>query len=343
MMEKENKARDHSISGGLSFVYFAWAFTYLWLLVNGKYKAFLHPRFSPLLVIGAIICLLYLASSFLPNPSGHHHCCPVTSWIRSILLILPLLFLLAVRGQSLGTHAFSRRSLHIVEDVVLLAESQNKLEKTVTESNPAKQPESRESSHQSLSSNQQGLKEPILKAENQETLPTDDSVRKASGKGVSKKQVSTKAYSAKRILVDRLPTADKPLQSEGIQSAIPLSGQKMPENVSLFSRLWYLNSKIDNFQGLPFVIEGEVFTGKGLPKGYFLLYRWFISCCAADAEPIGIIVRSEEIENMDKLCWARVKGQLRTQTIEGKSVPFIEAESTEKIPIPPPQERYLTY
>ena len=156
-------------------------------------------------------------------------------------------------------------------------------------------------------------------------------------------KVSTETYSAKEILADYLPTSEKPLDVKVIKSATRLSGKKRADTVLLFSKLWYQSSRMKRFEGQRFVADGETFSGKGVPEGYFLLFRWFISCCAADAEPIGIIVHREAIKNSDKIGWVRVEDQLKMQTIEGKLVSYLEAETVKEIPALPPEQQYLKY
>ena len=97
------------------------------------------------------------------------------------------------------------------------------------------------------------------------------------------------------------------------------------------------------FEGNRFGADGEVFCGKGVPEGYFLVFRWFINCCTADAEPLGIIVRSNEIQSGEESLWVHLEGTLKTRTTGRKRLAYIEAELVKRIPTPPPEERYITY
>ncbi|MGA1868343.1 MAG: hypothetical protein ACMUJM_07330 [bacterium] len=365
MRERKNKNCSNATVGGPAVVYSAWICAYVWLLINGKYRAFLHPSFWPLLVIGTIICFLFLVSLLVPKSSEVHSCGKKKSWLRAALLILPLLFLWAVNGRGLGIHAFSKKSLDLVADAALLAESHDSGKATTKSlgkaiNTPVPDPMNRSvvpnDTREEAPSFTKALKKSALSANKKTSSPPNDFVKTALAGKVSDRpgpkltddkrlpmQKSTETYSAKKILADYLPTSEKPLQVQGIEFATTLSGKKIPETIMLFSRLWYYRTQMDRFEGLRFVTEGEAFSGKGVPEDYFLLFRWFISCCAADAEPVGIIVHREAIKNRDKISWVRVEGHLKMLTIEGKSVPYIEAETVKNIPALPPEQQYLTY
>ncbi|MGA1823587.1 MAG: hypothetical protein ACMUIP_02910 [bacterium] len=366
MREKKSENCTYASVGSQAVVYSAWICTFVWLLVDGKYRAFLHPGLWPLLVLGTIICLLFLASLLVPKSMEKHNCKKETSWLQAALLILPLFFLWAVKGRGLSIHAFSKRSLDLVADSALLAESHNTGKATTNAQGtsldapgpvPMSGPILANDTQQEAPSSPRVLKKSAKIANKKISSRPRNPVKKAFSRKVSDrsgakpkaekrmpiKKVSTETYSAKELLADYLPTSEKPLDVKGIKSATRLSGKKRADTVLLFSKLWYHRSRMERFEGKRFVAEGEAFSGKGVPEGYFLLFRWFISCCAADAEPIGIIVHREAIKNPDKISWVRVEGHLKMQTIEGKSVTYIEADTVKEIPALPPEQQYLTY
>jgi uncharacterized repeat protein (TIGR03943 family) len=76
-----------------------------------------------------------------------------------------------------------------------------------------------------------------------------------------------------------------------------------------------------------------------LPDNYFTLTRFVITCCAADAYPIGLPVKlTQSRSSMPSDRWFTVKGKMITETLNGKRQVVIEASSTN--PIPEPENPY---
>ncbi len=116
--------------------------------------------------------------------------------------------------------------------------------------------------------------------------------------------------------------------------------------------LAFLKSKPEEIDGKDIAVEGVVY--KSGEKGKFTLVRFLITCCAADATPLGIEVeyqepeieevqeweipeeipqeKREKFKNED---WVKVKGKVKIE--EGKVK--IYAEGIEKIN--PPSDPYL--
>jgi putative membrane protein len=113
-----------------------------------------------------------------------------------------------------------------------------------------------------------------------------------------------------------------------------------------------LELKIDRRQeliGKRVSTDGIVYRGKErlrdflleeLPAGSFILFRFRVICCAADAVPIGVLVSGDNSDLKDN-GWIRVTGQYVIREIGGDAVPCIKAEEVHEIPAPPPEQRYL--
>ena len=165
--------------------------------------------------------------------------------------------------------------------------------------------------------------------------PNSDPEKSAKAPG----KASRNPYSAKTLLAGHPP----PLLEPTSDSATPLSGPKKPESVNLFKRLIHQGKRMDRYQGKGFIAEGEAYHGKGIPKGYFMLFRWHIDCCTAEVEPVGILVRSDLPESPNKSSWVKVDGILEIQMIDDFRVPYIAAVQVEKIPAPPPEKQFISY
>jgi uncharacterized repeat protein (TIGR03943 family) len=79
-------------------------------------------------------------------------------------------------------------------------------------------------------------------------------------------------------------------------------------------------------------IEGFVIHVKDQPDDILTLSRFVITCCAADAYPIGIPVKLKESRSAyapDQ--WLRVEGKMATQTLNGKRQLVVMATDLTKI------------
>jgi hypothetical protein len=150
-------------------------------------------------------------------------------------------------------------------------------------------------------------------------------------------------YSPSAIFADGQPTPANPLGPEVSDVAQTLNVNRVSKALELYSKLLYGGVRLTQLDGTRFEADGEVFRGKGLPQGCFLLFRWFINCCSADAQPFGIVVHSNELNNAQSSFWVHVAGTMKFQMAGGKKIAYIKAETVQTIPTPPPAKRYITY
>ncbi|PZD70417.1 hypothetical protein C1752_12970 [Acaryochloris thomasi RCC1774] len=95
----------------------------------------------------------------------------------------------------------------------------------------------------------------------------------------------------------------------------------------------------DAYQGQKVNVEGFVVYPDNLPDTYLTLARFAITCCAADAYPIGLPVKlkaDRKAYPIDQ--WFAVKGQMQTETLDSKRQLVIVADSLK--PIPEPRNPY---
>lgn len=71
----------------------------------------------------------------------------------------------------------------------------------------------------------------------------------------------------------------------------------------------------------------------------FLLARYVVSCCVADAAYVGLTVRWPESTALEQDQWVRVRGQLDTQQVDGITRPILIADEVE--PADMPSQPYL--
>lgn len=110
-----------------------------------------------------------------------------------------------------------------------------------------------------------------------------------------------------------------------------------PEERSLLDWIRTINvyPEPDEYSGDPVNVEGFVVYPPELPEGYLMISRFIITCCAADAYPVGLPVRvTGDRTQYPADEWFRVEGAMTTETLNGQRQLVIEGDSLESIPTP---------
>jgi uncharacterized repeat protein (TIGR03943 family) len=110
-----------------------------------------------------------------------------------------------------------------------------------------------------------------------------------------------------------------------------------PEDRTLVDWVRTLNvyPEPDAYTGQRAKVQGFVIHPPDLGKEYLFIARFVLTCCAADAYPIGLPVKLKEPR--DKYppdTWLEIEGQMVTETIKDKRQLTIAASSLRKIPQP---------
>ncbi|NCJ05789.1 TIGR03943 family protein [Synechococcales cyanobacterium C] len=91
----------------------------------------------------------------------------------------------------------------------------------------------------------------------------------------------------------------------------------------------------DAYSGQPVQVQGFAVHTPNLPDAYLMLTRFVITCCAADAYPVGLPVKlpqSRQAYPPDQ--WFDVSGQMVTETLDDRRQLVIAAETLQGIPAP---------
>ncbi|MFB5193210.1 TIGR03943 family putative permease subunit [Alicyclobacillus fastidiosus] len=95
-------------------------------------------------------------------------------------------------------------------------------------------------------------------------------------------------------------------------------------------------------------ITGFVYHPPRFPYNTFILTRYFIFCCIADAEPVGILVQSQKSQTLTNDEWVSVNGKILSQPLsiylnqyeptswypQQPKQPYILAKTVTQIPVP---------
>ena len=110
-------------------------------------------------------------------------------------------------------------------------------------------------------------------------------------------------------------------------------------NILDWLKLFNYESDVSQFYGQKASVIGFVYFDKALNKNQFLVSRFVISCCAADAFALGMAVDWDQAATLKQDSWVLVKGTVNSVTLNGQVVPLIEAESVQAVPAP--EQPYL--
>lgn len=86
-------------------------------------------------------------------------------------------------------------------------------------------------------------------------------------------------------------------------------------------------------------VVGFVYRDERFTEEKFMVSRFVLSCCAADAAPLGLIVNWPDSSALEDDQWVEVTGVLQPGDFEGEVMPIVDAVSV--IPTDIPNQPYL--
>ena len=89
------------------------------------------------------------------------------------------------------------------------------------------------------------------------------------------------------------------------------------------------------FNGTPADVTGFVYREPAFAEDTFMLSRFTMSCCVADAFPIGMPVSAPEAAGFAAGVWLRVRGELKAAAFDGDAMPVLFADSIAEVDVPP--------
>ncbi len=139
----------------------------------------------------------------------------------------------------------------------------------------------------------------------------------------------------------------KPLGAEAVSGGVSLSSsatvgttQTYNANIPPLQRtvLDWLRSFNDadpkTFNGQPADVIGFVYTEPTFDKGIFMVSRFAITCCVADATAIGVPVAWDKSASLPQGQWVEVKGLFNVGSFKGDQVPVLQAASVDQVEQP---------
>ncbi len=156
-------------------------------------------------------------------------------------------------------------------------------------------------------------------------------------------------------LVIGLAIPAKPLDSlaaaqRGIELRAPLTVNAAAKLVSFdlpasertlldWIRVFDLSNDPADYLNAPADVVGFVYHDPRQAGDQFMLVRFAVTCCVADATAVGLPVAWGSATTLNENGWVRVRGSITNLSFEGRRVPGILAESVEAVE--EPRQPYL--
>ncbi|WP_322508883.1 TIGR03943 family putative permease subunit [Anaerolinea sp.] len=146
------------------------------------------------------------------------------------------------------------------------------------------------------------------------------------------------------ILLPQRGLSASVIQNRGIQTAGTLSSTTQvvqvqeipPEQRTILDwvRLFSQPDQRTRILGQPVDVIGFVYRDPRLPEGQFMVVRFTLTCCVADASALGLVVSWENADSLAENRWVRVRGTLDATTLDGSPVPLVLAKQVDEVPEP---------
>ena len=141
------------------------------------------------------------------------------------------------------------------------------------------------------------------------------------------------------LIIPSKPLGAAAVKTSGLSTQFSSQGQQTSQfnvspadrNVLDWVRAFNSSSGMNEFTGQPADLIGFVYRDirfDGKPQ--FMIARFAISCCVADASALGVIVQTADSAKLTQDSWVHVKGKFAVQSIDQRDTPVLIAESVEQ-------------
>lgn len=303
--------------------FFIWMYALIELLQNQRYLTFLRPEFGYVLA-AALVMFLALIIAEVSRPSDDR-----LRWYefqRPIILMIPLVFLLNAQGASLDYYTFSKRFTGTAGMSV-----------NVEPSAPASPAADKKAG------NGPGREPAVSSSLN--PSPNDRVVFNRRH-GDTPAALPKAGDPSPAQVADDTPTADAGAPEGGM----PAGNVPPPEDDEDVATGGREVTVVELYQA-PRLYEGKQVTVVGMTdvnddvSRQFgdrarVVYRFMISCCAADAQPIAMVFETRQAMNVQAQgVWVRVTGRFTLEKKDESTIPVLRDATMSTIP--KPKDEYL--
>lgn len=126
------------------------------------------------------------------------------------------------------------------------------------------------------------------------------------------------------------------IRTSNVQGASSSGFSIAPEQRNVLDWLREFNTSQDynSINGQPADVIGFVYTEPDYPAGHFMVARFTVSCCVADASAIAMPVEYNDIAALEQGAWVRVTGEVEAREFHGDIAPVIYNATVEVVDTP---------
>ncbi|MDE0227647.1 MAG: TIGR03943 family protein [Spirochaetaceae bacterium] len=158
---------------------------------------------------------------------------------------------------------------------------------------------------------------------------------------VPPRPLGTDAMATRALQIGSVPAA----AGLGTASELNVGASGVPRTVLdwlvLFDQETTGGGDLSRFAGESARVRGFVYRDERFPAGTFMVSRFLLSCCAADAAPIGLAVRWPDAEFLEDDAWVWVSGDFSVESFLGERMPVLVGAEVTAADQPP--QPYLYY
>jgi putative membrane protein len=146
------------------------------------------------------------------------------------------------------------------------------------------------------------------------------------------------------VLIPAQPLTSSAMTGKGLSSAPPIASNssaavsfdQAPDdrNILDWIRLFGSPDMAGSYLGQTANVTGFVYHDPRLKDGQFLVSRFAIVCCTADAFAIGMVVDWPKSASLPDDQWVKVKGTVESTQLADQTLPLIRANSIEPVQVP---------
>jgi uncharacterized repeat protein (TIGR03943 family) len=132
------------------------------------------------------------------------------------------------------------------------------------------------------------------------------------------------------------------MQGSALPAAVRAAAQKDSTSKNVLDWLHTFagsDNPIADHAGDPARVTGFVFRDERFDTDQFMVTRFVVSCCVADANVAGLVVRWPQAAELPADQWVEVTGTIQAGALDGENLPLLAADTV--TPVDVPQQPYL--
>ncbi|MEW6401122.1 MAG: TIGR03943 family protein [Chloroflexota bacterium] len=150
------------------------------------------------------------------------------------------------------------------------------------------------------------------------------------------------------ILLPSRPLDSSAVETKGVNVSAPLIAKDRSNefeaaaderNILDWMRIFNYEEDLSPYLNENARVVGFVYHDDRLPEDQFLLSRFVISCCAADAFAVGIPVQWDGTDALEENTWVEVEGPVQLTEFDGQKAPLVIATGVQTVRAP--EQPYL--